>query len=103
MKEITNISLERMNNGAHYLFMSNIIVRAEADTKVKAKTVSLVAVLKSAVEQEDNDLKISQKSLLTDDILSADNLRDSLFSGYKKAVSGFRDFPMEEFAKAAKE
>ena len=79
MKEISTISLERMNNGAHFLYVSNILVRAEADPKVKTKAAAQVAALKAAVAQEGEDLKISQKSLLTDDIAKADAERDALF------------------------
>lgn len=102
MKEISTISLERMNNGAHFLYVSNISARADADPKVKAKAAAQVAALKDAVVQEDKDLKISQKSLLTDDIAQADIERDSLYSGYKKAVAGFLNLPVEAMAQAAK-
>lgn len=47
------------------------------------------------MEQEDEDLKISQKSMLTDDIATADAERDGLYSGYKKAVYGFKNLPVE--------
>lgn len=102
MKEISTISLERMNNGAHFLYVSDILARAEADTTVKEKAAAQVAALKTAVAQEDEDLKLSQKSLLTDDIADADAERDSLYSGYKKAVSGFLNLPVEAMAQAAK-
>lgn len=102
MKEISTISLERMNNGAHFLYVSNILARAEADAKVKTKAAAQVAALKAAVAQEDEDLKISQKSLLTDDIAKADTERDALYSGYKKAVAGFLNLPVEAMAQAAK-
>lgn len=102
MKEISTISLERMNNGAHFLYVSDILARAEADTVVNAKAATYVAALKTAVAQEDKDLKISQKSLLTDDIAGADSLRDALYSGYKKAVAGFLNMPVEALSQAAK-
>lgn len=102
MKEISTISLERMNNGAHFLYVNNILTRAEADPKVKTKAAAQVAALKAAVTQEDEDLKISQKSLLTDDIAKADAERDALYSGYKKAVAGFLNLPVEAMAQAAK-
>ena len=54
------------------------------------------------MEQEDEDLKISQKSMLTDDIATADAERDGLYSGYKKAVNGFRNLSVENIEKAAK-
>lgn len=47
-------------------------------------------------------MKISQKSLLTDDIATADAERDGLYSGYKKAVNGFKNLPVENMATAAK-
>ncbi|WP_444367916.1 hypothetical protein [Prevotella sp.] len=37
MKEIYDINIQRMNNGAHFTFVSNILARAEADTAVKGK------------------------------------------------------------------
>lgn len=72
MSEIGTLSLERLNNGAHFLFISNVLARAEADANVKSKLSAQIATLKTAKEKEDEDLKISQKSLLTDDIATAD-------------------------------
>ena len=103
MKEIQDISLPRMNNGAHFTFVSNILARAEADSKVKAKAADLVTALKEAVAAEDEALKISQKSLLTDEIAKADSNRDALYAGYKKAVEGFQAMPIADMAQAAKE
>lgn len=37
MSEIGTLSLERLNNGAHFLFISNVLARAEADANVKSK------------------------------------------------------------------
>ena len=102
MSEISTISLDRMNNGAHFLYVSNILARAENDAKVSAKAATQIAALKTAVEQEDRDLKLSQKSLLTDDIAKADNERDALYSGYKQAVKSFLNLPVEDMAQAAK-
>lgn len=102
MSEITTLSLERLNNGAHFLFISNVLVRTEADANVKSKLCAQIVSLKSAKEQEDEDLKNSQKSLLTDDIAAADAERDGLYSGYKKAVNDFSNLPVENMTKAAK-
>ena len=102
MKEISDISIQRMNNGAHFTFVSNILARAEADTAVKGKASELVSNFKAAVAAEDEALKISQKSLLTDDIAKADNDRDVLYAGYKKAVEGFLAMPVADMAQAAK-
>ena len=102
MKEISDINIQRMNNGAHFTFVSNILARAEADTAVKEKASELVSNFKAAVTAEDEALKISQKSLLTDDIAKADNDRDALYAGYKKAVEGFLAMPVTDMAQAAK-
>ena len=102
MKEIYDINIQRMNNGAHFTFVSNILARAEADTTVKGKASELVSKLKAAVAAEDEALKISQKSLLTDEIAKADSDRDALYAGYKKAVEGFLAMPIADMAQAAK-
>ena len=102
MKEISDINIQRMNNGAHFTFVSNILARAEADTAVKEKASELVSNFKTAVTAEDEALKISQKSLLTDDIAKADNDRDALYAGYKKAVEAFLAMPIADMAQAAK-
>lgn len=102
MKEIYDINIQRMNNGAHFTFVSNILARAEADTAVKGKASELVSNFKVAVAAEDEALKISQKSLLTDDIAKADIDRDALYAGYKKAVEAFLAMPIADMAQAAK-
>ena len=102
MKEIYDINIQRMNNGAHFTFVSNILARAEADTAVKGKASELVSNFKAAVAAEDEALKISQKSLLTDEIAKADSDRDVLYAGYKKAVEGFLAMPIADMAQAAK-
>ena len=102
MKEIYDINIQRMNNGAHFTFVSNILARTEADTAVKEKASELVSNFKTAVSAEDEALKISQKSLLTDEIAKADSDRDALYAGYKKAVEGFLAMPIADMAQAAK-
>lgn len=102
MKEIYDINIQRMNNGAHFTFVSNILARAKADTAVKGKASELVSNFKVAVAAEDEALKISQKSLLTDDIAKADIDRDALYAGYKKAVEAFLAMPIADMAQAAK-
>ena len=102
MKEINDISLPRMNNGAHFTFVSNILARVESDSAVKSKAADQVSNFKTAVSTEDEVLKVSQKSLLTDDIAKADNDRDALYAGYKKAVEAFLAMPIADMAQAAK-
>lgn len=58
MKEIGEIYLGRMNNGAHYLYVSDILARAEADTNVKSKAAAQVAALRTCAAREDANLKL---------------------------------------------
>ncbi len=102
MKEINDIGLARMNNGAHFTFISNILARVESDSAVKGKAADQVSNFKAAVAAEDEVLKVSQKSLLTDEIAKADDDRDKLYAGYKKAVEGFLAMPIADMAQAAK-
>ncbi|MDY2671801.1 MAG: hypothetical protein SOV66_01405 [Sodaliphilus sp.] len=55
MSEIGTLSLERLNNGAHFLFISNVLARAETDANVKSKLSAQIVSLKAAMEQEDKD------------------------------------------------
>ena len=102
MREIQSIFLGNMNNGAHFTFVSNMAERAEKDSAVSEKCVAQVKALREAVAAEDENLQISAKSLTTDKIAAADRLRDQLYAGYKKAVAGYVNFPVEEMADAAK-
>lgn len=43
MKEIYDINIQCMNNGAHFTYVSNILARAEADIAVKGKASELVS------------------------------------------------------------
>ena len=102
MREIQSIFLGNMNNGAHFMFVSNMAERAEKDSAVSEKCKAQVKALREAVAAEDENLQISAKSLTTDKIAAADRLRDQLYAGYKKAVAGYVNFPVEEMADAAK-
>ena len=102
MKEIQSLPLTTMNNGAHFMFVSNMADRAEKDTAIAEKCKAQVAALRAAVTAEDESLQISAKSLTTDKIAEADRLRDQLYAGYKKAVGGYANFPVEDVAEAAK-
>ncbi|MDE6351320.1 MAG: hypothetical protein K2K67_10005, partial [Treponemataceae bacterium] len=102
MKEIQQISVSHMANAAHFMFVSNMVDRAEKDAAVAEKCKVQVAALRAAVTAEDENLQISAKILTTDKIADADRLRDQLYAGYKKAVAGYVNFPVESMADAAK-
>lgn len=102
MKEIQSVYLSGMNNAAHFMFVSNMADRAEKDSVVAEKCAAQVKALRDAVKAEDENLQLSAKSLTTDKIVEADRLRDQLYAGYKKAVAGYVNFPVESLADAAK-
>ena len=102
MKEIQSFVPSHMNNGAHFTFVSNMMERAEKDAAVSEKCKAQVTALRAAIAAEDENLQISAKSLTTDKIAEADRLRDQLYVGYKKAVGGYANFPVESMAEAAK-
>lgn len=102
MEQITGISLERLPNGAHFVFMGNVLKRAEADAKVKQKVGELINKLKAAFEREDAALQVSRKNLTTDEIAAADALRDNLYRSYKRAVKAYLGFPIPTQAQHAK-
>ena len=101
-KEIKSISFGSMSNGAHFNFMQATIERVEEDEKVSAKVPTEQATLKSAFGVEDANLKVSQKSELTDQIRLWDTSRDGYYSGYKGAVKGFLKMPEGDLLTAAK-
>ena len=102
MKEIGEIYLGRMNNGAHFLYVTKILARAEANEAMAAKVATQVSNLKAALAKEDECLKLSTKSLISDDIAKADAERDTLYSSYRSTVESFLKLPVENMAKAAK-
>ena len=57
MSEIGTLSLERLNNGAHFLFISNVLARAEADANIKSKLSAQIVSLKAVREYRDCSLQ----------------------------------------------
>lgn len=57
MSEIGTLSLERLNNGAHFLFISNMLARAEADANIKSKLSAQIVSLKVVCEYRDYSLQ----------------------------------------------
>ena len=104
MKEIIEIHLAKLTNGAHFEFMTTVSKRAKAENAITSNAVAKAALgaLQSALDEEDRCLVLSRKSLFTDDIEVADKERDKLFSGYRAAVKGFLHMPVADVAAAAK-
>lgn len=91
--EIKTIALSRVNNGAHYNFMSDVSQKAKKNAKVYAKVKDLVDQLAAAVLDENGALVMSQKDELSDVISQADKQREYYFRGYRNGVRNFRHFP----------
>ena len=102
MKEVIEIKIGRMNNGAHFMYVSNVLTRAEANETVSTKAAVYLNALKAAVEKEDELLKLSQKNFKSDEISVADGERDKVYISYKATVKSYLKLPMEDMAQAAK-
>ena len=103
--EIVLTDLSRLNNGAHFQFIKNVSDRLATDTKIKENAVgqAVIKTLTEALATEDKYFVLSQKSLLTEEIATADKERDTLFTGYRTAVKGFLNMPVAALAKNAHE
>ncbi|MDO5490569.1 MAG: DUF6261 family protein [Bacteroidaceae bacterium] len=104
MKKIDSISVERLDNGSHFMFMNdvNTRIKTEAYLMQKESLASLVTALDKAVQKEDECLKLSRKLFTTDQIKDLDDLRDSLYKGYKSIVEAYLEYPQPSEAEAAK-
>lgn len=92
-----------MPNGAHYAYHNDrVYPKANADANVKAIAADQLTAYHAAIQAEDDALKLSQKSLITDDIVEADKQRDALYGKFKQSVKSYLSFPDDEVALAAK-
>ncbi len=101
-KNVQSVYLVRMNNGAHFEFASTVLASVQSSLMAEPQLEEYIAAFAEAVEAEDKALKISAKSLITDDIAKADDDRGVLYIGYKRAVKGFRNMTDASMAQAAK-
>ena len=82
MKKIGNIDLTRATKAAHVEFIHSVCIAVDESPEVTANAVAKKAAerLKAAYDEERENLILSNKSLLTDDIHAADTERDGLFT-----------------------
>lgn len=101
--EIDYINLGKLTNYNHYDYLTYVVRRIDAvGEAVSTRFPDEVAALKTALQEEDEVIVLSQKSALTDQIAHYDALRDSYVSGYKKFVKSFLSMPEGEELEAAK-
>lgn len=98
MKQLTEIPLTRLSNGAHFSYMERVITRVKDDTKATTILGKFVSGLETAFAEEDRLLALSRKSQKTDAIAKADRERDRLYSSLRKAVKAFVDTGVDKFA-----
>ena len=105
MKEIRNIDLTKVNNGAHRMFMESVAkILAEYEQAIAAhpKTKMLTAEFGKLLQQEKACMGLSRTSLRTAQIAEADHERDMLFTGFKAVVRAFTKGTNPETKAAAK-
>lgn len=104
MKQVINISVEIMPNGAHNAFMQSTLKRVKNDTALRAKThlVPLIANFESCFQTEEEKFKLSQKSLYTDTLNELDQRRDNAYMGFKGIVESYGKVPDAELQQASK-
>ena len=102
MKKIQNVDLAHLNNGAHFLFITDAVKRVTTDTKVKAKVTAELTTLENALKAEDKALKLSQASALSHDIKAADKLRGKYYRALQRAIEYYKNHPNAELEKHAK-
>ena len=101
MKQINSISLERMSNGSHFLFITDTVGLATADAKVKTKVTAELTALQTALKAEDDALALSKANLLSKEIKAIDAERDKHYKALRKAITFFLNHPDAELVKAA--
>ena len=101
MKQINSISLERMSNGSHFLFITDTVGLATADAKVKTKVTAELTALQTALKAEDDALALSKANLLSKEIKAIDAERDKHYKALRKAITFFLNHPDAEQVKAA--
>ena len=101
MKHIEPISLEHMNNGSHFLFITDTVGLATADAKVKTKVTAELTALQTALKAEDDALALSKANLLSGEIKTLDTERDKHYKALRKAITFFLNHPDAEQVKAA--
>ena len=101
MKQINSISLERMSNGSHFLFITDTVGLATADAKVKTKVTAELTALQTALKAEDDALALSKANLLSKDIKTIDAERDKHYKALRKAITFFLNHPDAQLVKAA--
>jgi hypothetical protein len=102
MNEILPISLERLNNGAHYTFHTDVLTFLGESRKVASKLSAQLQTYKACLEAEGQSIGLSRKSFYTDEIVQAGTEREALYMSLKKSVKSAANLPDEASRQASK-
>ena len=104
MSQVSPITLEVANAGGHFMYVTYVTNQANAHVVIAAhpKIAPLLARLNACIAQENNSLKLSHKSFLSDELKAMDERRGKVYLGYKYSVEAFVEFPVAEMAVKAK-
>jgi hypothetical protein len=89
METITNFQTVRLTNGAHFIFIVEMLKRAKSTSAIYSTFRVQLDALDKAIAAEDAALKLSTKSLITDQIKEAADLRGKVYSSLVKRVDSF--------------
>lgn len=101
MDIINNFYLHQLPNGSHITYVRQMLEKTEACAAVSAKAAKYLARFRKTVEAEQEAMRASTKSLLTDAIAAADASRGALYAGFKYAVRAFLRSQSVEHVRAA--
>ena len=99
---ISSISLLRATNGAHFDFFRQEKERLQAAGIADERFQARLSAFSTAFAEEDRCFRISQKSLLTDEIAEADTQRDQLYLALRRQVKAYVGHPVAALAAAAR-
>ena len=101
-KQVDELRLEGLDNGAHLAYHTTVSGWAKADETISAKCPKFITPYDTSLAEEDRVIKTSPKSLLTDQIVTSDRLRDEFYRSYRDMVKAMDGIAIPEMAEAAK-
>lgn len=101
-KFIDAFQIELLTQGASFQYQKDMLERAKKVQFIVEQFAQDLNEWEQAFMVLDVKLKISQKSLISDEIRKADEERDDAYRKYRKGINAFIDFPISDKAEAAR-
>ena len=102
MRKIKNIDLHSVSNGLHLMFMTQVLQQINASKSLNKHLKTDLEEFKAAVDEEQEAMRVSRKSLITDSINKAEKRRGELYSIFRVTVRTWLKHPMENVRSSAK-